>query len=132
MASSSMTPSSQTLYADVYFDVNGFDEAGTGDRGVPPEIIQAGRDTLAAYFLTRPGIDTDWVASFFGVKRERIETYVEWVRQRGRKFVPVQKNRATPEYRYTVTDCGPSPLMEQTDPSQASCSCSTVPSGSYI
>ncbi|ADQ67317.1 hypothetical protein C499_07715 [Halogeometricum borinquense DSM 11551] len=76
-------PELAELYADVYFDVNGFDEAGTGDRGVPPEIIQAGRDTLAAYFLTRPGIDTDWVASFFGVKRERIETYVEWVRQRG-------------------------------------------------
>ena len=42
------------LYADIYFDVNGFQEAGTGERGVPPEIVQAGRDTLAAYFLAQP------------------------------------------------------------------------------
>jgi hypothetical protein len=70
------------LYADVYFDVNGFQEDGTGDRGVPPEIIQAGRDTLATYFLTQPGTDTNWVASFYGVKPSKIDRYVSWVRQR--------------------------------------------------
>ena len=70
------------LYADVYFDVNGFEEAGTGDRGVPPEIIQAGRDTLAAYMLTQPGTDVNWVASFYGKKPNEIERYVSWVRER--------------------------------------------------
>lgn len=75
-------PDLAELYADVYFDVNGFEEAGTGDRGVPPEVIQAGRDTLVAYFLTQPGTDTNWVASFYGVKTEKVDRYVSWVRQR--------------------------------------------------
>lgn len=75
-------PDLAELYADVYFDVNGFEEAGTGDRGVPPEIIQAGRDTLAAYFLTQPGTDANWVASFYGVKNTKVDRYVSWVRQR--------------------------------------------------
>ncbi|MFC5971938.1 hypothetical protein ACFPYI_11400 [Halomarina salina] len=75
-----------TLYADVYFDVNGFEEAGTGDRGVPPEIIQAGRDTLAAYMLTQPYADTNWVASFYGVKPERVDRYVSWVRERAEEI----------------------------------------------
>lgn len=70
------------LYADVYFDVNGFAETGTGDRGVPPEIIQAGRDTLAAYLLTQPGTDINWVASFYGVKPSKVERYASWVRER--------------------------------------------------
>ena len=70
------------LYADVYFDVNGFEEAGTGDRGVPPEIIQAGKDTIIAYFLTQPGTDTNWVASFYGKTPNEIERYVSWVRER--------------------------------------------------
>ncbi|MBV0900902.1 hypothetical protein [Haloarcula salina] len=71
-----------TLYADVYFDVNGFQEAGTGERGVPPTIIQAGRDTLVAYLLTQPGIDHYWLASFYGVKREKVTRYVSRVRKR--------------------------------------------------
>ena len=75
-------PDLAELYADVYFDVNGFEEAGTGERGVPPEIIQAGRDTLAAYFLTQPGTDVNWVASFYGKKTSDIERYVSWVRER--------------------------------------------------
>lgn len=79
-------PEMATLYAAVYFDVNGFQEAGTGERGVPPEIIQAGRDTLAAYFLTQPGTDVNWVASFYGVKTSKIERYVSWVRERAEKI----------------------------------------------
>ena len=79
-------PEMATLYADVYFDVNGFEEAGTGERGVPPEIIQAGRDTLAAYMLTQPYSDTNWVASFYGVKPERIDRYVSWVRERAEEI----------------------------------------------
>ncbi|MBV0923579.1 hypothetical protein KTS45_05135 [Halomicroarcula limicola] len=71
-----------TLYADVYFDVNGFEEAGTGERGVPPAIIQAGRDTLVAYFLTQSGIDVHWAASFYGEKPEKVERYVSRVRKR--------------------------------------------------
>lgn len=75
-------PDTAELYADVYFDVNGFTEAGTGERGIPPELIQAGKDTLAVYLLTQPGIDVDWVASFYGRKPSKIEQYVSWVRER--------------------------------------------------
>lgn len=74
------------LYADVYFDTNGFQEAGTGDRGVPPEVIQAGRDTLAAYFLTQPYADVSWVASFWGKKPPKIERYVGSVRTRAEEI----------------------------------------------
>lgn len=81
------------LYVDVYFDVNGFEEEGTGHRGVPPEIIQAGRDTLAAYFLTQPGTDINWVASFYGVKTSKIERYVSWVRQRAAEVREGAKDR---------------------------------------
>ncbi|MFC7156692.1 hypothetical protein ACFQPA_14710 [Halomarina halobia] len=77
-------PDLAELYADVYFDVNGFEEAGTGERGVPPTIIQAGRDTLVAYFLTQPYTDVYWVASFYGEKPEKIERYASRVRKRAR------------------------------------------------
>jgi hypothetical protein len=70
------------LYADVYFDVNGFVEVGTGERGIPPEIVQAGKDTLAAYLLTLPGTDVGWVASFYGATPDRIQRYAERVRSR--------------------------------------------------
>ncbi|MFC6734271.1 MULTISPECIES: hypothetical protein [unclassified Haladaptatus] len=79
-------PDLATLYADIYFDVNGFEEAGTGERGVPPEIIQAGRDTLAAYFLTQPYADVNWVASFYGKKPTKIERYVAAVRNRAEEI----------------------------------------------
>jgi hypothetical protein len=79
-------PATAELYAAVYFDVNGFEEAGTGDRGVPPEILAAGRDTLAAYLLTQAGVDTMWVASFFGVKPEKVERYAERVRKRAEEI----------------------------------------------
>lgn len=75
-------PETATLYAAVYFDTNGFQEDGTGDRGVPPEVIQAGQDTLAAYFLTMPGTDVNWVASFYGKKPTEIRRYVAAVRHR--------------------------------------------------
>lgn len=75
-------PETATLYADVYFDVNGFQEAGTGERGVPPTIIQAGRDTLVAYLRTQPGVDRNWVASFYGEKPETVTRYVSRVRKR--------------------------------------------------
>lgn len=75
-------PELAELYVDVYFDTNGFAEEGTGDRGVPPEVIQAGRDTLAAYFLTRPYTDLHWIASFYGKPPERIERYVAGVKER--------------------------------------------------
>jgi len=79
-------PEMATLYADVYFDVNGFQEAGTGERGVPPTVIQAGRDTLVAYFLTQDGVDVHWAASFYGEKPEKIERYVSRVRKRSKKI----------------------------------------------
>lgn len=79
-------PELAELYADVYFDVNGFEEAGTGERGVPPEIIQAGRDTLSAYFLTQPYTDRNWVASFYGKTPPEIERYVATVRKRAEEI----------------------------------------------
>jgi len=75
------SPDTATLYADVYFCTNGFEEEDTGDRGVPPEVVGAGRAVLASYFLTQPSIDQHWAASFFGVKPHRIREYTEWVRQ---------------------------------------------------
>jgi len=75
-------PDMAELYADIYFDVNGFEAAGTGDRGVPPVMIQAGRDTLAAYMLTMPYADTQWVGSFFAVQPGKIERYESRVRKR--------------------------------------------------
>lgn len=86
-------PDLAELYADVYFDVNGFEEAGTGERGVPPEIIQAGRDTLAAYFLTQPYTDVNWVASFYGKKPTKIERYVAAVRKRAQEIREGAKER---------------------------------------
>ncbi|SFG56153.1 hypothetical protein SAMN04488063_2422 [Halopelagius inordinatus] len=79
-------PATAELYADVYFDVNGFQEAGTGERGVPPEIIQAGRDTLVGYFLTQPRVDVEWVASYYGEKPEKVERYANRVRKRAEKI----------------------------------------------
>lgn len=79
-------PERAQLYADVYFDVNGFQESGTGDRGIPPEIVQAGQDTLAAYFLTMPGVDENWVASFYGIKNTKVERYASWVRTRAEEI----------------------------------------------
>ncbi|MFB6243091.1 MAG: hypothetical protein ABEH80_03245 [Halobaculum sp.] len=72
-------PEMATLYADVYFAVNGFVEEGTGDRGVPPEVMQGGKHTLAAYLITQTS--ADWVASFYGADPQRIERYVSWVRE---------------------------------------------------
>jgi hypothetical protein len=79
-------PDLAELYADVYFDTNGFQEAGTGERGIPPEVIQAGRDTLAAYFLTQPYADVNWVASFYGKKPAKVERYVAAVRTRAEEI----------------------------------------------
>ena len=79
-------PETAKLYADIYFDVNGFEEAGTGERGVPPVIIQAGRDTLAAYFLTQPYTDKQWVGSFMGVQPGKIERYASRVRKRAQNI----------------------------------------------
>ncbi|MFC7074057.1 hypothetical protein ACFQJ7_02110 [Halovenus rubra] len=75
-------PEKAELYVDIYFDVNGFEEARTGERGVPPVIIQAGRDTLAAYFMTQPSIDEQWVGSFMGVQPGKIIRYVSRVQSR--------------------------------------------------
>lgn len=86
-------PALAQLYADVYFDVNGFEEAGTGDRGVPPVIIQAGRDTMAAYFLTQPNTDVYWIASFYGEKTEKIHRYISRVQKRADEIRKGAKER---------------------------------------
>ncbi|MFB6252675.1 MAG: hypothetical protein ABEI27_13510 [Halobellus sp.] len=70
-------PDAAELYADVYFDVNGFDERKVGERGVPPEVVQAGRDTLVSYFLTWPSTDINWVASFSGRQPQKVRRYVK-------------------------------------------------------
>jgi hypothetical protein len=79
-------PEMAELYADIYFCTNGFEEAGTGERGVPPEIIGAGRAVLASYFLVQPWTDRNWVASFFGRKPHRVRKYTEWVRGRAEEI----------------------------------------------
>lgn len=75
-------PEMAELYADVYFCANGFEEDGTGEYGVPPAIIAAGRAVLASYMLTQPHNDREWVASFFGMKPHRIRKYAEVVENR--------------------------------------------------
>jgi hypothetical protein len=75
-------PETAELYADVYFDVNGFDEEKVGEEGVPPAIIQAGRDTLAAYFHTQSYGGLHWIASYYGVKPERAQRLIDRVRKR--------------------------------------------------
>ncbi|SEW02584.1 hypothetical protein [Natrinema salifodinae] len=81
------------LYADVYFDVNGFVEEGTGERGVPPEVVQSGKDTLAAYLITCPWADVNWVASFYGTTPTEIERYCSWVRDRADEIRSEAKRR---------------------------------------
>lgn len=76
------TAEKATLYADVYFDTNGFREEGTGEIGIPPAIVQSGMDVITAYMLAQPETSKDWVASFFGATHEEIDTYVSWVRAR--------------------------------------------------
>jgi hypothetical protein len=78
-------PETAELYADVYFDVNGFDESKVGAEGVPPAIIQAGRDTLAAYFHTQSYGDISWIASFYGFKPERTQRLIDRVKKRAAK-----------------------------------------------
>jgi len=75
-----------TLYAAIYFDTNGFVEADTGDRGIPPSVVQGSRDTLVAYMYTTPGADTDWVSCYFAERPDRIRRMVENVRARARKI----------------------------------------------
>jgi hypothetical protein len=87
-------PETAELYADVYFCVNGFAEEGTGDRGVPPVIIGAGRAVLAAYMLTQPDADRDWVASFFGMKPHRIRRYASVVGERATEIRAKAERRA--------------------------------------
>ena len=72
-------PETARLYADVYFAVNGFVEANTGDRGVPPEVVQAGKHALAAYLAVQTSVD--WVASFYGSEPQRIERFLARVRE---------------------------------------------------
>ncbi|MCU4801940.1 hypothetical protein OB920_16290 [Halobacteria archaeon HArc-gm2] len=81
------------LYADVYFDVNGFREEGTGDVGVPPEVVQAGKDTLAAYLLTQPHTTKEWVASFYGTTHPKIDRYVRWVSDRAEEIRATARER---------------------------------------
>lgn len=75
-----------TLYADVYFEVNGFREEGSGELGIPPEIVQAGKDTMAAYLLALPATTDEWVASFYGTTPGELDKYVSWVRNRAEEI----------------------------------------------
>lgn len=74
-------PDMATLYADVYFAVNGFVEDETGERGIPPEIVGAGKHVLAAYMVTQMSIG--WVSSFIGTEAERIQRFISWTRDQG-------------------------------------------------
>lgn len=74
-------PEMATLYADIYFAVNGFVEEGTGERGVPPEVIGAGKHVLVAYMVTQTSVG--WVCSFVGTEAERVQRFVDWTREQG-------------------------------------------------
>jgi hypothetical protein len=74
-------PEMATLYADIYFAVNGFVEEETGERGIPPEIVGAGKHVLAAYMVTQMSVD--WVCSFIGTEAERVQRFVTWTREQG-------------------------------------------------
>ncbi|RXK50135.1 hypothetical protein [Halorientalis pallida] len=82
-------PEVATLYAAVYFDVNGFVEADTGERGIPPAIVSAGRDTMAGYMRTLPGADTEWLSCYFAERPEKIRRLLRNVRARAEK---IQRN----------------------------------------
>ncbi|MFB6293248.1 MAG: hypothetical protein ABEH60_03185 [Halonotius sp.] len=86
-------PRMATLYTDIYFSVNGFVEAGTGERGIPPEIVQAGKHTLAAYLVVQTS--RDWAASFCGADPEQIEQYVSRVRQEADEIRTAVTNEMT-------------------------------------
>jgi hypothetical protein len=45
------------LWIDVWFDIGGFYEKKTGERGVPPAIATAGTDTAMSYLVTQFGTD---------------------------------------------------------------------------
>ena len=68
----------------MYFNVNGFREEKTGDRGVPPEVATAGNDTLAAYLITQRGMSRKWATRFFDIGRELVCAYASRVRSRAR------------------------------------------------
>ena len=72
-------PEMATLYADVYFAVNGFVEEGTGTRGIPPEVVQAGKHAMAAYLVRQMSLFC--VSSFYGTEPTRIERYIGQVRE---------------------------------------------------
>lgn len=76
-------PEAAELYADVYFDVNGFNEQDVGEQGIPLEIVQAGRDTLVAYLFTWPSIDIHWIASFSGRQPDKVRRYIKRLEERG-------------------------------------------------
>jgi len=75
-------PDAAELYADVYFDVNGFDEQNVGEQGIPLEIVQAGRDTLVAYLMTWPSTDIHWVGSFSGRQPGQVRKYIKRLEKR--------------------------------------------------
>lgn len=75
-------PEMAELYADVYFDVDSFREEKSGERGVPPAVAVAGKDTLAAYLITQSGMSVTWASRFMGVSEGTVRTYLSRVRQR--------------------------------------------------
>lgn len=77
-------PEMATLYADIFFAVNGFVEDDTGGRGIPPEVVQAGKHALAAYLLVQTSMD--WVCSFYGTEPVRIDNFVAQVRKQAEEM----------------------------------------------
>jgi hypothetical protein len=63
------------------------------DVGVPPEVVQAGKDTLAVYLLTQPHTTKEWVASFYGTTHPKIDRYVRWVTDRAEEIRETARER---------------------------------------
>lgn len=71
------------LWADVWFDVGGFYEEGTGNRGVPPAVATANTDTTIAYLVTQHGVAE--LAEHYDIERTTIYSYLSRVRKRARE-----------------------------------------------
>jgi hypothetical protein len=70
------------LYADVHTVMGGFREEKTGERGVPPAVARAREDVQMAYLAAQPSMSVTYVARQFDLPEERVEEYIEALRDR--------------------------------------------------
>ena len=76
-------PDKARLYADIYEVLDGFEEKGTGKRGVPPTVVRAGEDVRMAYFTA--SMSVTYAARAFEIDIEHALEKVLQVRERAEK-----------------------------------------------